>query len=214
MYEFALNFLRLYFEVLPEVSGSDLYWFNDYWLFHLHAYCNAEESAFCPQNLLFSSHSKQTHLDAIMLTEELHETIRKKKRGFPLRRREQGSHSEYDNHVLNYVKSRCSPPSAGMSPLAQRNFIALPSFCCGDTGGQKPALTPWGHLLGSPPRHTLWLRHNFPVRRHKSLCRGVFVSRDKAWKREKKTIQIPTLKQFSLPPFIMRVGVSFVRTRW
>lgn len=79
----------------------------------------------------------------------------KKKRGFPLRRREQGSHSEYDNHVLNYVKSRCSPPSAGMSPLAQRNFIALPSFCCGDTGGQKPALTPWGHLLGSPPRHTL-----------------------------------------------------------
>lgn len=136
------------------------------------------------------------------------------KKWFPLRRREWGSHSEYDNHVLNYVKSQHSPPSAGMSPLAQSNFIALPSLCCGDTGGQKPALTPWGHLLGSPPRCTLWLWHNFAVRRHKSLCRGVFVSRDKAWKREKKTIQMPSLKWLSSPPFIMQVRVSFVWMWW
>lgn len=61
--------------------------------------------------------------------------------------REEGvgdSHSEYDNHVLNYVKSQCSPPTAGMSPLAQRNFIALPSLCCGVTGGQKPGADPMG----------------------------------------------------------------------
>lgn len=136
------------------------------------------------------------------------------KKRLPFRRREKDSYSEYDNHVLNNVKSQQSPPSAGMSPLAQRNFIALPSLCWGDTGGQNPALTPWGHLLSLPPRCTLWLWHSFVVRRHKSLCRRVFVSLDKARKSEKKTIQMPSLKWLSLPPFIMQVGVSFVRTWW
>lgn len=45
-----------------------------------------------------------------------------------------GSHSQYDTHVLNYVKSERAPPSAGMSLLAQGHFIALASLCC-DTGG-------------------------------------------------------------------------------
>lgn len=107
----------------------------------------------CPSALnliVFLLVPKQTYLEALMLTQELQETIQEKN-GFHSGGGKRGSHSEYDNHVLNYVKSQHSPPSAGMSPLAQRNFIALPSLCCGDTGGQKPALTPWGHLLGSPP---------------------------------------------------------------
>lgn len=47
-----------------------------------------------------------------------------------------GSHSQYDNHVLNYVKSERAPPSAGMSLLAQGHFIALASlFLPPYTGG-------------------------------------------------------------------------------
>lgn len=117
-----------------------------------------------------------------------------------------GSHSEYDNHVLNYVRSRPPPPSAGMSPLAQRNFITLPSLCCGVTGGQKPALTPWGHLLGSPPRCTLWLWHNFAVRRHKSLCRGVFCVSGQSVKERKENNPDAFCETAQLAPFYNASG--------
>lgn len=60
----------------------------------------------------------------------------------PLEMREQRSHSGYDNCLLNYIKPQCCLHAAGMSPLTQRNFIALPSHCPGDTGGTKAAVTP------------------------------------------------------------------------
>lgn len=69
----------------------------------------------------------------------------------PLERREQRSHSGYDNCLLNDIKPQCCPHAAGMSPLTKRHFIALPSPCPGDTGGTKAAVTPrgigWTHLL-------------------------------------------------------------------
>lgn len=98
------------------------------------------------------------------------------------------------------------PPAAGMSPLAQRNFITLPSLCCGVTGGQKPALTPWGHLLGSPPRCTLWLWHNFAVRRHKSLCRGVFCVSGQSVKERKENNPDAFSETAQLAPFYNASG--------
>lgn len=59
--------------------------------------------------------------------------------------------------------------------------------------GTKPSGDPMGHLPDSPPRCTLWAWHNFPVRRHGSLCRRVFCLGTKR-EREKKTIWIPSLK--------------------
>lgn len=59
-------------------------------------------------------------------------------------------------------------------------------------GGAKTSGDPMGHLQDSPPRCTLWPWHNFPVRRHKSLC---FCVSGQSVKREKKTIQIPPLKR-------------------
>lgn len=131
----------------------------------------------------------------------------------PLERREQRSHSGHDNCLLNYIKPQCCPHAAGMSPLTQRNFIALPSHCPGDTGGTKAAVTPTGHLLDSPPRRTLWAWHNFPVRRHASLCCRVFVSRNKAWRRKEKNNLDSCSGMLSLHPFILQAEVFIVGRR-
>lgn len=131
----------------------------------------------------------------------------------PLERREQHFHSEYDNRLLNYIKPQCSPHSAGMSPLTQRNFIALPSHCPGDTRGTKASGDPMGHLPDSPLRCTLWAWHNFPVRRHKSLCHPVFVSHNKAWKRKEKNNPNSCSETLSLHPFILQTGVCIVGWR-
>lgn len=75
--------------------------------------------------------------------------------------------------------------------------------------GTKTSGDPVGHLLDSPPRCTLWAWHNFPVRRHGSLCRCVFVSWNKAWKR-KESHPDSFSETLSLRPFILLAGVCFV----
>lgn len=109
----------------------------------------------------------------------------------PLERREQRSHSGHDNCLLNYIKPQCCPHAAGMSPLTQRNFIALPSHCPGDTGGTKAAVTPrgicWTHLLDAHCERDITSLSD--VTHH---CVAVFLSL--GTKREgekKKTIWIP-----------------------
>lgn len=92
-------------------------------------------------------------------------------------------------------QSQSAPPrwNVSFSTRGGADFIAPPSLCCGDTGGQKKtALTPWSGLgggcihWGSPPSCTLSPRHNFAAGRHKSLCRGVFLCLGTKREREKR----------------------------
>lgn len=78
--------------------------------------------------------------------------------------------------------------------------------------GTKSSGDPVGHLLDSPPRCTLWAWHNVLVRRHRSLCRRVFVSRNKARKRKENNPDSFS-ETLSLHPFILRAGVCFVGRR-
>lgn len=112
----------------------------------------------------------------------------------PLERREQHSHSGYDTRLLNYIKPRRSPHSAGMSPLTQADFMTLPSHCPGDTGGQNPAVTPWGicqtHLLDAHCERGITSLSD--VTGH---CVAAFLCLGTKREREKKTIWIPSLKR-------------------
>lgn len=72
--------------------------------------------------------------------------------------------------------------------------MTLPSHCPGDTGGQKPAVTPWGvcqtHLLDAHCERGITSLSD--VTGH---CVAVFLCLRTKRKREKKTIRIPALKR-------------------
>lgn len=129
----------------------------------------------------------------------------------PLERREQHSHSGYDKRLLNYIKPRRSPHSAGMSPWTGEFYD--PTFPLSWWHrGTKTSGDPVGHLPDSPPGCALWAWHYFPVRRHGPLCRLVFVSRNKAWKRKENNADSFS-ETLSLHPFMLLAGVCFVGRR-
>lgn len=129
----------------------------------------------------------------------------------PLERREQRSHSGYDNCLLNYIKPQCCPHAAGMPPLTQRNFIALPSHCPGDTGGTKAAVTPTGHLLDSPPRRTLWAW--LPCQTSRVIVSPCFCVSEQSVKEKRKNNLDSCSGTLSLHPFILQAGVFIVGRR-
>lgn len=183
------------------------------WHLHSHAYCYTEQP-FCLQFNCFSP------VPETNLLRSAHAHARAAgnntgKKWFPLRRRETG----LPFRIWQPCFKLCQIPA--LPSLCWNVSFSTEEFYCPTFPllwwhwGTKTSADPMGASAGlTTYRCTLWLWHNFAVRRHKSLCRGVFVSRDKAWKREKKTIQMPSLKWLSLPPFIMQVGVSFVRMWW
>lgn len=127
----------------------------------------------------------------------------------PLVRREQRSHSGYDNCLLNYIKPQCRPHAAGMSPLTQRNFIALPSHCPGDTGGTKAAVTPrgicWTHLLDAHCERGITSLSD--VTRH---CVAVVLYLGTKREGERKNNLDSCSGTLSLHPFILQAGVFIV----
>lgn len=132
----------------------------------------------------------------------------------PLERREQHTHSGYDNCLLNYIKPRRSPHAAGMSPLTQRNFIALPSHCPGDTGGQKPSVTPLRicrtHLLDAHCDRGITSLSDVT-----SHCVAVVLCLGTKRERERKTIQIPSLKRSACTLLFCERGSALLDSgRW
>lgn len=130
----------------------------------------------------------------------------------PLERREQRSHSGYDNCLLNYIKPQCCPHAAGMPPLTQRNFIGLPSHCPGDTGGTKAAVTPWGicwtHLLDAHCERDITSPSD--VTRH---CAAVFLCLGTKREGEKKKNNLDSCSgTLCLHPFYSAGGGLHCRT--
>lgn len=125
-------------------------------------------------------------------------------------------HSEYDNHVLNYVKSGV-PPSLCWNVSFSTEEFYCPTFALWQWhggGGDRKQHWPHGgicsaHLLEC----TLWLWHNFACRTSQVIVSGrFFVSQYKAWKRKENNPDAFCEMPSARPPFIMQVGVSFVRS--